>query len=311
MTRVIFVASWSRSGSTLLDLLLGHVAGVRSLGEVRYLWDRGMLENQLCGCLRPFSNCPFWGGVLDRLAREGAVPDAGAMLAVRERLSRPAALPRLLRASRGQRARGELAAYADALGRVLHAAADVSGARLVVDSSKYATHGLALASAHDVELHVVHVVRDSRAVAHSWQRVKRLPEVHWKVEHMPRKSPARSAFHWARENAAIGLLASRARSYVRLRYEDVVRRPAEALRRVISATGEPSPDVAFLRDGGLELAENHLVAGNPVRFTRGWTPVSADTEWRQAMPAGQRTLVTALTWPLLLAYGFALRREVA
>ena len=49
--KVAFVSSWSRSGSTLLDLLLGRLPGFWSAGEIRYLWDRGLLEDQLCGLM--------------------------------------------------------------------------------------------------------------------------------------------------------------------------------------------------------------------------------------------------------------------
>src|SRR6185369_4502803 len=40
--KVAFVSSWSRSGSTLLDLLLGSLPDFWSAGEIRYLWDRGL-----------------------------------------------------------------------------------------------------------------------------------------------------------------------------------------------------------------------------------------------------------------------------
>ena len=50
--------------------------------------------------------------------------------------------------------------------------------------------------------------------------------------------------------------------------------------------------------------ENHTVAGNPIRFTRGPLEIRADAEWQALMPARQRAVVTGLTWPLLWRYGF-------
>ena len=64
--RVLFIGGWGRSGSTLLDRVLGHVPGVVSLGEVREIWVRGVIEDRPCGCDRPFSECPFWTEVGDR-----------------------------------------------------------------------------------------------------------------------------------------------------------------------------------------------------------------------------------------------------
>ena len=40
--------------------LLGEVEGATALGEVSYLWERGFLENRLCGCGKPFNECSFW-----------------------------------------------------------------------------------------------------------------------------------------------------------------------------------------------------------------------------------------------------------
>jgi hypothetical protein len=175
---------------------------------------------------------------------------------------------------------------------------------VIVDSSKYASHGLALAAIPEVELHVVHLVRDARAVAWSWQRVKPMPEVHWTKARMPIKSPLRSAVFWALENLAIARLARRARSYTLLRYEDLVADPCLALGKVLRALGEDPAQAERLAGGRVVFGENHTVAGNPLRFTRGVVEIRADAEWQARMPARQRAVVTGLTWPLLWRYGF-------
>jgi len=300
--KVAFVSSWSRSGSTLLDLLLGSLPDFWSAGEIRYLWDRGLKEDQLCGCGRTFGTCPVWSEVLGRAFGGRRRFDAEATLRARERASRTAPW-RLLgpRTSHGTHAFGR---YPSVLGRLYPALREVTGARVLVDSSKYASHGLALAAIPEVELHVVHLVRDARAVAWSWQRVKPMPEVHWTKARMPRKSPSRSALFWALENLAIARLARRARTYSVLRYEDLVADPRAGLRRILSAMGEDPSAAEPLARRRVELKENHTVAGNPIRFTRGPLEIRADAEWQALMPARQRALVTGLTWPLLWRYGF-------
>jgi hypothetical protein len=52
--RVLYIGGWGRSGSTLLDLILGQAPGVFSAGEVREIWQSGLVENRPCGCERPF-----------------------------------------------------------------------------------------------------------------------------------------------------------------------------------------------------------------------------------------------------------------
>jgi hypothetical protein len=300
--KVAFVSSWSRSGSTLLDLLLGSLPGFWSAGEIRYLWDRGLKEDQLCGCGRTFCACPVWSEVLERAFGGRRSFDADQALRARRRASRTAPW-RLLAPGNGVGAHAS-GRYPSVLARIYPALREVTGARVLVDSSKYASHGLALAAVPEIELHVVHLVRDARAVAWSWQRVKPMPEVHWTKARMPRKSPSRSAVFWALENLAIARLAGRARSYTLLRYEDLVHDPSRALERVLSAMGEPREIAGALRGRRVDLKENHTVAGNPIRFTRGLLEIRADAEWQARMPVRQRAVVTGLTWPLLWRYGF-------
>jgi hypothetical protein len=52
------------------------------------------------------------------------------------------------------------------------------------------------------------------------------------------------------------------------------------------------------------LPGNHMMAGNPVRFTSGFVPIRADTEWREGMGRCHFYVVTALTLPLLARYGY-------
>jgi hypothetical protein len=41
-----------------------------------------------------------------------------------------------------------------------------------------------------------------------------------------------------------------------------------------------------------------------MRFKQGEIEIRADEEWREAMAAPSRALVTSLSWPSLLRYGF-------
>src|ERR1700732_3473702 len=63
-TVVLYIAGTGRSGSTVLANILGEVEGVFAAGEVRYLWQRGLKENRLCGCGLTVRECPVWSKVL-------------------------------------------------------------------------------------------------------------------------------------------------------------------------------------------------------------------------------------------------------
>ena len=73
--RVLYVGGTGRSGSTVVANALGGLDDAVSVGEVRFLWERGIVQNRLCSCGEPFATCPFWNEVL-QVAFGGAVPDA-------------------------------------------------------------------------------------------------------------------------------------------------------------------------------------------------------------------------------------------
>jgi Sulfotransferase family len=306
MPQVLYVGSWGRSGSTLLDLALGQIPGFVSVGELRYLWERGLAERQLCGCGKPVPECPFWGAVMEEAFGGAGQVDLGEVLSLWRRVDRLALVPVLLAPWRHPALEADLRAFREMLARVYRAVGTVSGAAKVVDSSKYAAYGLILAGVPQLELLVLHLIRDSRAVAYSWLGRKLMPEVTTETRYMPVKRPWRSAVFWELENLALERLRRASQRSVRLRFDDLTSDPRRSLGAALAALGIDT-DLDFLRQRVLRLGPNHTVAGNPLRFRRGDVAIEADLEWRSRLEAGPRRVVTALTWPLLLRYGFPLR----
>ncbi|RYJ02970.1 MAG: sulfotransferase, partial [Actinomycetales bacterium] len=191
-TRVLFVGGTGRSGSTVLSTVLGEVPGLVAVGEVRFLWERGVLQDRLCGCGSAFAECAFWTEVLDLALgtadREETARRLGAELTERTRLR---TVPGLL----ARRTPSAAADLEDTLGRVYAAIAAVSGAQVVVDSSKLPTYAALLGDLPGIDLQVLHLVRDPRAAAHSWRRRKHQPDL-GATALMERRGAAKSAALW-------------------------------------------------------------------------------------------------------------------
>lgn len=303
MTQVLFIGGYGRSGSTLADRLIGRVDGVCSAGELRHIWREGFAENRRCGCGAAFRSCPFWNDVMDVAYGGLSAVDTDAVLDLQRRVDRWWLVPRIARRARGGDTawRAQLAAYLDVLGRLYHGIATVSGCDVVVDSSKDVSHGYLLTAlssagrADPFEVAVVHLVRDPRAVAYSWHhRAKDDPGTGGA---MNRYGLLRIGLEWNVINALASGLRARADRYLTLRYDDLVRDPEAAVATVLDLVGraQAAPSVAEGRE--IVLGEDHLVAGNPIRFTRGPITVRPDERWRSAMPARERALVTSLTAP--------------
>jgi len=301
---VVYIGGSGRSGSTLLERLLGAVPGVAALGEVVHLPERGLVLGHRCACGEPLASCPFWAPVGQEAFGGWDQVDGRAWRDLQHRVDRNRHIPQLaVPASR--RFRADLATHVDRLARLYRAAARVSGASVLVDSSKHASTAFALRHLPGPDVRVVHLVRDSRGVAYSWTKEMARPEVDDGVA-MPTYTPASSAAWWDAFNVLLTALGATGPDILRLRYEDVLEDPSAALRAVLAPTGlalEPGWD-AFLGPEGARLGASHSVAGNPMRFRTGTIPLRRDDAWRQALPAPDRRVVTALTSPFLLAYGY-------
>src|ERR671917_415322 len=73
--KVLFVMGWGRSGSTVLDNVLNELDGFTSLGELHYLWLRGLVKDHKCGCRQLVPKCELWSQVLAQPFGDGRLSD--------------------------------------------------------------------------------------------------------------------------------------------------------------------------------------------------------------------------------------------
>ena len=304
-TRVLFLGGLGRSGTTVLERVLGELPGACSAGELVHLWQRGVLDDETCGCGEAFGACPFWAEVGERAFGGWDEALAVRMLALRARVDRTRHVPLLaLRRLRGRR-RLEHAEYVATFARLYRAIAEVSGKPVVIDSSKHSSLAFCLRKAPWIDLRVVHVVRDSRGVAYSWTKEVLRPES-GAEDLMTRYSPAGSSALWTGHNIFFSLLRRLGTPTRFLRYEDFVAEPRAWVSDLAEFAGLPAEDGAagFIDDSSVLLTPSHTVAGNPVRFRNGPMTLRRDDAWRERLPRRRRALVALLTFPLLARYGY-------
>ncbi len=303
-TTLLYIGGSGRSGSTLLECLLARLDDVVVLGEVAHLWQRGIRGDELCACGEHFSRCPFWTGVGDHAFGGWANVDVDDVLTLKDAVDRQRRMNRTVRRRPSEETAVAARSYSDYYRRIYDAARAVSGAQVVVDSSKVAPTALALSHDPQLDLRVMHIVRDSRGVAYSWTKEVSRPET--EGETMPQLAVSRSAALWLSHNLSIRGLAYRGVPVARLRYEDLVEDAATVVQQTWRTLDLPGDGVLPMVDAkSIELRSTHSVAGNPMRFRTGLTALRPDVEWRRAMSDRDRRVVTTLTYPALRAFGYS------
>jgi hypothetical protein len=303
--RVVFIGGLGRSGTTLLERLLGQLPGVAPLGEITHLWERDLLGNEMCACGATFSYCEFWQRIGKAAFGDWDDVDVARIAALKATVDRTRHIPALASKRLAAAQHHLVSEYVSYFEKIYRAAAADTGARVIIDSSKHASLAYCLRWSPGIDLRVLHVVRDSRGVAYSWTKEVRRPESPT-GDTMTRYSPTKAAMLWNAQNAAFSLLARRGVPVRRVRYERVIQRPRKVVASLARFCGLDlaESDLNFLGDGWADLGPSHSAAGNPMRFTVGRIPIHPDEAWSESMPSGTRRMVSTLTRPLLNRYGY-------
>jgi len=296
--KVLFVMGHGASGSTVLGNTLGQIEGFFHPGELRTLWDEGLPGRQKCGCGLPVGECELW----QRIVKTGFGDDldverfgAWHREAVRVRHTL-----RLLRLRPGQRTGWSvLDAYADVAARLYRAVAEVTGARVIVDTSKRAGDAALARLLPGIDAYFVQLVRDPRATVHSWMR---------RGGGSPFGATIGNWIAYAVLDEAIRMRAGRSRSLL-VRHEDFVAEPRHVLERLVRLVGEWPTDLPLLDEHTVDMQPIHTMSGHWSRHASGPIELRADTSWQAEMPPRRRLAVTAATSPFLIRYGYPVSRS--
>lgn len=304
MPTVLYIVGIGRSGSTLLDRTLGAPPGFFAAGEMMHLFGRGWARNERCGCGQRVRSCPVWGRVVEGLS--DLVEDPEAVDRLRHRVTEGRHLPGMFLPWRTESFEAGIRELRSTLATAYREVRRVTGARVVVDSSKNPGYGRLLTGIAGLPVYLVHLVRDSRGVARSLEKKRERPGTGNREEYLDRRSAATGSLFWSAAQLLAESLAGRADGYLRVRYRDFVHDPRSTVRRVLELAGEfeGAEQLSHVDGREVSLDAQHLLSGNPARSRTGSVTLREDVEWRRALDPSKKGVVTALTLPLLLRYGY-------
>lgn len=296
--RLAYILAASHSGSTLLALLLGGHPEVCTVGELKFT-SLGPIDKYRCSCREYIRDCPFWSGLSSDMSNLGFTFDVGNAgtdirtvdSAYAKRLLVPLHRCRPLESLRDaalslsaewRRHLPKNQAINSLLARCI---CERTGKRVIVDSSKVGIRLKYLLKNPDIDVKVIRLVRDGRAVALTYMDPAKFADADDPVlrgggtggnRESEKLSISRAAMEWRRSNEeAECILGSLDRSgWMEVRYEDLCRDPAVTLNRIFEFTGLQKADaLSMFRKG------NHHVVGNGMRLDTT-QEIRLDERWK-------------------------------
>jgi hypothetical protein len=292
---LLFILGYPHSGTTIVGNVLGAIEGFFHAGEVHYLWERNLRGSEQCSCRHRTSECVLWSRILDADVRHGVA--ARKVVAMQRRSIRSANLPRLLATpSRVQPRDDGLAAYLRVIADLYRRMASETGARVIVDSSKWPADGAAarLLGPFGIDTYFLHLVRDPVDVIASRQRIL----IRTRAGRLDTPHLIYDSLGWSGLNLAARLVRARhgRRRSLLMSYEDFIRAPRHSVSRIMRFLGEGGRP-PFIDDQAVSLSTEHSLGGSRQRFETGVVRVRRYPP--EAVPSARdRLLCRAITFPV-------------
>ncbi|MEK6677767.1 MAG: sulfotransferase [Planctomycetota bacterium] len=276
--KLVYIASPSFSGSTLLTFLLNAHPAIATVGELK--WGNIDLEKYACSCGKLLSECFFWNAIRAAVVQRGLPFD----------LLRPPTdfrFPHWPTIDRFARAklRGPIfeilrslllncspsvhAAWTtvqDVNRAVIETALRIQDGTIFLDASKDPVRIKHLMDSNHYTVRLIQLIRDGRAVTHSACKNKAQTAIH-------------AATDWRSTHEQIERLAKKVPSadFLRVRYEDLCKNANSALGNIFT----------FLQLDPDEAAKNpnaifHHILGNKMRL-KPIASIQLDESWRRAL----------------------------
>lgn len=305
-TRLVYTLAASHSGSTLLSLLLGTHPEVCTVGELKAT-SLGDVDTYLCSCTKPLKKCDFWSGLAQDLALRGLPFDVAAgetnfgssqgpyVRGLLRPLHRGPLLEGArdvaLRFSRSWRTHLERTQRLNA--QMAAAICARTGTRVIVDSSKTGIRLKYLLRNSGLDVRVLRLVRDGRAVALTYMDPHRYADATDPAlrgggtgrtrHHGVPLVPAARQWRRSQEEAATLLRSLDPARWMTVRYEDLCADPDATLHQIFAFIGVASgwaPSALVPRE--------HHVIGNGMRLDPIIRP-QLDERWRSTLSATDLT----------------------
>ncbi len=306
--KVVYIIGCGRSGSTILDNILGTADSALSTGELGHIfWAFHPISTPeapilgTCSCGLPVTQCPLWSNVWSDLS---ARYDMGSLERDTRRFEYFSGFIPTLVLGRLFRTRA-FREHLDSLGQSVRSVARIGGVRVLIDSSKEPGRGwlYSLLPREDFDVRFIHLVRDGRGVVSSMLR--HFSPAMLESGPSPQRPLVAATFatlFWVYLNLCASLVGALNRPrYLLVRYEDLVSNPMETLVSVESFLGENLSEPRRRIAAGEPLSAGHQLCGNRSKFSP-FLRVKSREAAKDALPLGPSLVFLSLAGWLQWVY---------
>ena len=312
---ILYILGRGRSGSTVVDAVLGNLGATFGTGElVEGLHRR--YPNGICSCGAALAECPVWGAVVREAEASLELPreEWARALATQMHLK---SFPKTLIYGRASKWSMNLRSINDAL---YAAVSKATGCQHVVDSSKEMTRAYFILK-HFPEAKGLHLVRNPHGFISSYyQRILKGGDfrlVRFQLGGAIRRYPlmkfpglAILALSWLIGNLYAEFLKMLFRERVLfLRYDDFCIDSVGQIALIAKHMGQSFDELESKMSSGEELITGHKAAGNEWTSQKATFAFDASVNRKHRLPWLAYWITSVICFPLILKYKFPFKWE--
>jgi len=252
-SKVIYILGTGRSGSTILEILLSKGKDVFAAGELTSLVEDGFVKNSECSCKSLTSDCDVWSKVKDEIGLSQKEYVEWAKL--QKRIDwHNGFIRQLLR----KIPEDDLSRYHSINSQLYNAISNVTGSKVIIDSSKYAGRLLGIREITKQKLLVICLTRSPSGLLHSFQKKN-------KNEQKPKSHIGVLLYY----TVSLVLLRMACfifrKNLIEIRYEKLIENPVGTIERIEQWSKlDFSRTKTYLKEDK-RFEVGHIVTGNRLR----------------------------------------------
>ncbi len=257
--RIIYIAGFERSGSTILDIMVGNMHNHFSVGEISFYPVNGIVDNEFCSCGSRVLDCIFWKKVTERWNKERQLSIEAYNRIHWNNFRNKRFFNLMKNLMFPDREFKTFVADTRLLYQIVW---QENGGQVIIDSSK-SPYRLLLLKKAGFTPRVIHVVRKISGVLYSAQKLIKKDPTKGIEKELGNRNPANVLVTWLLNNLFVRRFSSGLNRTV-IRYENFIQSPESELGKIAPLEENY---LALLKHNGPFKAP-HLVAGGRIRMEK-------------------------------------------